>query len=459
MAFDFFYDAQIRRWLLQFIRVFSLIKMQTAPDSNGVVTENSIPVVYGDISRIVATLLKGNSENTLPPSPSMSVWIKELEMAPERRLNPYYVGKLGVDERELLNGQYTQDGGNRYTIERYMPVPYNMILELYLWTTNTTTKLQILEQIMTIFNPSIQIQQNMNLLDWTVMTDIELLGIVWSNRLPDQGTESQRDIATLTFKIPIWINPPAKVKQRKLIEEIIINVYDTAKLPDESIDKYFSLDPIKSCFNLEEQLIVTPGNHKIKIGVDNISATQILLLDSFEKEDPTVSWISLLNKYGTIRPGISYITLKINDDIESEVDDILGKISIDEDHPNLLNFEVDVDTLPATISSGPIDKIINPLTSWPGHNLPTAVVGQRYLLLNDIPLNTGTNPWGSVNGHENDIIEFDGYNWNISFLASNEAPNQYVKSLTSYQSYKFNGDEWVNTYFGIFNPGYWRIHL
>lgn len=459
MAFDFYYDGQVRRWLLQFIRVFSLIKMQTAPDVNGVVTENTIPVVYGDISRIVANILKQSSENTLPPSPSMSVWIKELEMAPERRLNPYFVGKLTVDERELVNGQYTENLGNQYAIERYMPVPYNLILELYLWTTNTTTKFQILEQIMTIFNPSIQIQQNMNALDWTVMTDIELLGIVWSNRLPDQGTESQRDIATLTFKIPIWINPPAKVKQKKLIEEIILNVYDTAKMPDNKLDKYFSLDPIKSCFELEERIIVTPGNHKIKIGVDDVSPTQIMLLDSFEKEDPTLTWNSLLDKYGTLKPGISYITLKINDDIESDSDDILGHISLVDGQPNLLNFDLDIDTLPQSIDSGPINKIIDPIISWPGHNLPTVTIGQRYLLLNDIPINTGTNPWGSVNGHINDIIEFDGSNWFISFLSSSEEPNQYVKSLTSYQSYRFNGTDWVNTYFGVFNPGYWRIHL
>ena len=47
---NFFYDGQIRRYLVQFMRVFSDIKIQTGPDANGVTSEKRVPVIYGQAS-------------------------------------------------------------------------------------------------------------------------------------------------------------------------------------------------------------------------------------------------------------------------------------------------------------------------------------------------------------------------------------------------------------------------
>lgn len=462
-TFSYFYDDQVRRYLLQFMRIFSLIKIRSAPDENGAVSESTVPVYYGDMSRMVAHILRKNSENTAPPTNVMSVHIASIKPLKELRRDPMWVGKINIDERKFdkETQSYTGDVGNQYSIERYMPSPYMLTMNLDIWTINTETKLQILEQIWTIFNPSVQIQQHENMLDWSIFTEITLEDVQWSSRTIPQGTDVERDVATLTFNMPIQINPPAKVKRKALIEQIVTNVYDVAEMPSELVNKKFELDSIKSCFDALGQIIITPGNHNVKIGIDGAGDAELILLDAYGNEDPTNSWEDLITQYGEYQNETSSITLKSNDDIESNEGDVSGFFEFRTDRSDAVGFTIDVDTLPSIIASGPITQIIDPTQSYPGDGiLPAAAIGQRYLLTEDIPDNTGLNPWGSVGAREQDIIEYNGTAWFVSFDSSNQGSNQYVSIAGSpTQHYRFNGQEWSHTYFGKYCPGYWRIKL
>ena len=101
-----------------------------------------------------------------------------------------------------------------------MPVPYNLNMAVDLWCSNTDQKLQILEQILVLFNPAVELQANDNPLDWTNITNVELIDINYSSRTVPQGTTSELDVATLTFSLPVWLNPPAKVKKQSIIQYI-----------------------------------------------------------------------------------------------------------------------------------------------------------------------------------------------------------------------------------------------
>ena len=99
-----------------------------------------------------------------------------------------------------------------------MRFPLIYLCKLGVWTPNTDTKLQLMEQILVLFNPTIQLQQNTNPFDWTQIVD-ELTDIQFNNRTLPQGVDEQIDVSTLTFTLPIWINPPAKVKRQSIIHE------------------------------------------------------------------------------------------------------------------------------------------------------------------------------------------------------------------------------------------------
>ena len=72
---QFFYDKQIRRFLTQFVRVFSEFYVEYGKDQDGNTTLYRVPVRYADTNRQVASIINNNSENTLTTVPIMTVYI------------------------------------------------------------------------------------------------------------------------------------------------------------------------------------------------------------------------------------------------------------------------------------------------------------------------------------------------------------------------------------------------
>ena len=218
-----FYDGQIRRYITQVIRMLSNFSYK---DGDGDLRR--IPVMYGDITRQVANILRDNSENKLPSAPRIAVYITGLDIDRNRTSDSSFVSKLHVRERAFdeNNNEYLNVQGKNYTVERLMPTPYKLTINADIWSTNTDQKLQIIEQIIMLFNPSLEIQTTDNYVDWTSLTSVDLDAVVFSNRSIPTGTESTIDVGTLTFSTPIWISPPAKVKKLGVITDIITNIFN-----------------------------------------------------------------------------------------------------------------------------------------------------------------------------------------------------------------------------------------
>jgi len=448
------------------MRIFSEIKVRNGPDANGMYTIQRVPILYGDPSIMVAQLIKGASENTLLPSPMFSAYIDDIKISPKRRQDTMYVGKVSTVEREFdaETQTYGSGPGVRQDVERYMPVPYDIIFKLDCWTTNTTTKLQIMEQIMTIFNPSLQLQQNSNILDWTSIFEIWFEDFKWSNRTIGDLTGDEQDVMSFKFKVEGWINPPAKLKRSGLIAEIVTQVFNVADVADVRgrIDKEY--DPLGCIGGIPIQIITTEGNYRISVE-QGTSTDTITLLNEFGQPDPTLSWFDLIQKYGQITPNISKIRLKLDPNIDVDTSDIIGGIALDPSNQSVLLFTPDIDTLPPTTLS-PILTIIDPMELYPGNGLPAAAAGQRYLLTSHdstgeepaIPPNVAGSPWGStLVAYPNDIIEFNGINWVVSFNSRNATGKNYVVNNENSSQYTFDGVDWTYTYYGQYAPGYWRI--
>jgi len=465
---DFFYDMQTRRYLLQFMRIFSDIRVRNGPDANGLYTIQRVPIMYGDPSSMVAQLIKGASENTMLPVPMFSAYIDGIKMNDKRRQDSQFVGKVSTVEREFdaLTQEYGPNPGVRQDVERYMPVPWDFTFKLDVWTTNITTKLQIFEQIAVIFNKSVQLQQNSNLLDWSSIFEVWLEDYTFTNRSIPQGGTEDRDVMSFKFKIEGWINPPAKVKRSGLIAEIVTQVYNVSDVNAIRTSIGEEYDPF-SCFGgIPIQIVTTEGNYKISVA--NAGAIDhITLLNEFGQVDPALSWESLIQKYGQITPNITKIRLKLDPDLDVTDSDIIGGIEQDPLNQNVLLFTADIDTLPPNTLQ-PITTIIDPMEVWPGNGLPLAAAGQRYLLTSAdsageepaIPPNVPTSPWGQMLvAYPNDVIQFNGINWVVSFDSQNSVGLNYLINNTNSSQYRFDSTtrEWSYTYLGIYGAGYWRI--
>jgi len=234
---SFFYDSQIRRYIIQFIRMVSNFQVQFGQNSQGITALQRVPVIYGDSSRQASTIIRQNSENSLNSVPAMAVYISNLGYDRERVLNPTFVDTMSVRERyfDSSTGTYSTQQGDVINVQRLMPVPYKLTLKLDIWTSNTEQKLQLLEQLTTLFNPALEIQSTDNYIDWTSITYILLTDVQWSSRSIPVGADTPIDVATLTFDLPIYISGPALIKKFGVIQKIIANIFNADGNIDEAI--------------------------------------------------------------------------------------------------------------------------------------------------------------------------------------------------------------------------------
>jgi hypothetical protein len=95
-----------------------------------------------------------------------------ITMAPDRRHG------VGMQENKPIlpfGGVFPDDVK---VMKRIMPVPYNLEMEVNIFTTNSDQTFQILEQLLVLFDPMLQIQKNDAPYDWTKLTTVELMRII-----------------------------------------------------------------------------------------------------------------------------------------------------------------------------------------------------------------------------------------------------------------------------------------
>jgi hypothetical protein len=466
MSQSFFYDEQIRRFLLQFTRICSNFQVEYGREEGSEAAALlRVPVRYGDASRNAQTIIQENSRNSMPSSPLMTFYVSSLDYDRPRMQEPYHVNKIAVRQRtyDEATDSYETTQGNAFTIERLMPVPYKLGITLDIWTSNTNQKMQLLEQMLTLFNPSLEIQSTDNFIDWTSLSVVELDSVTWTSRTIPVGSDNSIDVATLKFSLPIWISSPAKVKKLGVVERVIASIYDAKGDLNNAVTDNDLL--------LGTRQIITPYNYAVVVIGNQVqclqqrsTATQPSNTELTPTEinaDSNLLWPAVINLYGKLRPGISQLRLMQDD--ESEV---IGTVTVDPNDERFLILDIDDDTRPQN-TLAPVDKVIDPLMSAPGYGLPVATEGQRYLLTDATGAAGNRYPaeaWLGASGRPltaeaNDIIEFRNGYWTVTFVARIQTSQQYVSNLTTGIQYEWSGDSWIKSYQGVYPGGTWRLVL
>jgi hypothetical protein len=548
-----FYDGQIRRYIAQIVRFFSNF---TVRYSDG--TLHRVPVMYGDEDRQVASIIRGNSENKVNSAPRIAVYVTSLDLDASRLGDSTFVGKVHIRERgtaidEMTGDPYyiNQQGAN-YTVERIMPTPFKLTVKVDLWTTSTDQKLQLLEQILVLFNPSIELQTTDNYIDWTSLSTLTLDQTTFSSRTVPVGADSPIDIASLAFSTPIWISPPAKVKQLGVITNIIMNVFDGIGASPGSYIEGLGVDPSLDNNRTAGGTQLT----RVTVGISDygvmvygkqwadknqtqhtsfarlLAANEAVLpprnsFDISDKTGPGINWSTLFDQYpGQYRPDFSIIRL-----MQPNGAEVIGTIVINPLDETQLSVNWDQDTFPSDTlidsegrwlydqgfdqasARGNFDAIIDPQKIYPGHGMQNVEAGDRFLIVEDIgheyggklydstvtykfddiviylnkhyksislppvtnilptsdntkwQLIDGPDAWKSTNGidfvaYANDIIEWDGSQWNIVFNSSQETERMaWQTNIYTGVQYTWNTVSWVKSFEGEYRTGEWSLEL
>jgi hypothetical protein len=231
----YFYEQQLRSYLLQFVSIFYGLRVKTGKGSCDEEQFISVPIVIGHRDRVVTALMSGNTSNRSFSLPTMSVHLQALSMAPERRRNPGI-----LDQRTTLpvGGVFPDD---LTVVKRAFPIPFNSTIELSIYTSNTDQLYQILEQVLVLFNPDLQIQKSDGPFDWTRITRVELTDISNEENYPS-STDNRIIQWTLSFEMPIYLSVPMGIKD-DLVRKIVIQIGDLDKISIDEVDVTGNLTP------------------------------------------------------------------------------------------------------------------------------------------------------------------------------------------------------------------------
>ena len=246
----FYYDRQIKKYLTQFMAIFAGMQVSIGKnDSSDEEQLISVPIQYGNKDRVVAHILGDHTQNKPLRLPMLSAYVNGINMSPEMRKG------VGQTKRQsyLPRGEVFPDGIT--TVHQLMPVPYTLSVELAMYASNTEQHFQMMEQILMVFDPTIQIQTSDALFDWTKLTTVTLDGINFDQNYPI-GAERRMITSTLNFIVPIHISAPGNLK-KDFVKDIFVRIGTIsqssntseeiiADLDGQGIDyeNWFSLDDI-----------------------------------------------------------------------------------------------------------------------------------------------------------------------------------------------------------------------
>ena len=468
------YDGQIRRYLTQIIRLFGQFSYKDGQDRLV-----QVPVMYGDLTRQVGSILRDNSENKIPSAPRMAVYITNLEMDTARLADSSYVNKLNIRERayDSAGQEYLNSSGKNYTVERLMPTPYTLTVNIDIWSTNTDQKLQILEQIFMLFNPSLEIQTTDNYIDWTSLSVLNMDNINFSSRSIPTGTENEIDVATITLTTPIFISPPAKVKKLGVITKIITAIFAdnglevnidedayTQSLVEQKIKENEETEKIRNgqALTNEDALVVTTYQDYDIVFIDGVAK---LIKNGIVGSTSWTAW--MIAQPFIYEAGVTQLRLQRSTGLE-----IVGTVQINTlDETELQIVSLDEDSLPSDSdiagpngTRGSIEYIIDP-TRFDPRQVQDSSTNTRLLLLGsigDASSVDGAIAWKNEDNSnfvasENDIIEWDGLSWHIVFDASSESNETFITNLNTQTQYKWTGENWILSYEGEYPNGTWRM--
>jgi len=213
---DYYFYKTIRKSIIQFLNMFAEIDIARYNDAGEISGYIRVPLKYGPKSKVYYWLHEKDADGTRKHDiqlPIMGVSLTSIEFDSMRMPNMFDSIKVSTD----LSAR---------TISKYLnPTPYNIMLELGIWSKYMVDIDQICEQILPYFGPHAFTRIAIDTLDTTVENKIVLQSCT-PDVAPEFGEEDWRDIKwTLSFMLQTYIFKP--ITSVPIVETIFTNMYTT----------------------------------------------------------------------------------------------------------------------------------------------------------------------------------------------------------------------------------------
>jgi len=236
-----FYHETIRKIIVSFGTMFNTITLVRKDSSGNIIQSMKVPLAYGPKEKFLARLRQDAdlSKTVAITLPRIGFEIKNLSYDPTRKLNR-------VQKFKKVKGAKASQLDTQY-----MPVPYNLDLELYIMAKQSDDALQIVEQILPYFQPDYTLTIN-DMTDMGIKRDVPVVlsGISYEDSYEGDFTARRALIYTLSFTTKFYLYGP--VTSQKVIKTTQIDQY--TDMPDTSPkrEQRFSVTPKPSTADADD---------------------------------------------------------------------------------------------------------------------------------------------------------------------------------------------------------------
>ena len=216
-----FYHETIRKIIVSFGTIFNNIQIVRKNSSGNITQSMKVPLAYGPKQKFLTRIREDASisKTTAITLPRIAFEIQTLSYDTTRKLN------------RVTKIRKTSAKGSGKLETQYMPVPYNVDLQLFVLAKSGDDALQIIEQILPFFQPEYTITVNDNL-DMKQKRDVPIVltGIDYEDNYEGDFTTRRAIIYTLSFTAKFYLYGP--VTSQSVIKSVQVDQF--TDLPDKS---------------------------------------------------------------------------------------------------------------------------------------------------------------------------------------------------------------------------------
>lgn len=232
MLGTYYYHEIIKKTIISFGTLFNQIHIRHQTQDGQNFSDIKVPIAYGPRQKFLARITQQPELNkaTQISLPRMSFEMTSIQYDPTRKSNIVQSFKA------------CDDGGNIKKV--YMPVPYNIGLELNILTKLNEDALQIIEQILPYFQPSFNM--SVNLLDSIgEKRDIPMVLENISFQDDYEGDFSTRRalIYTLSFTAKTYLFGPIAESTEGLIRKVQVDLYTNTDIATAKREVRYTVTP------------------------------------------------------------------------------------------------------------------------------------------------------------------------------------------------------------------------
>ena len=227
-----FYHESIRKVIVSFGTMFNNINLVRKDNSGNISQSMKVPLAYGPREKFLVRL---NEDADLTKQvaitlPRIGFEIQNLEYDSARKLNRVQrFKKVKGAQAKQLDAQY-------------MPVPYNLSIELYVMAKQSDDALQIVEQILPYFQPDYTLTINDNVsMDSKRDVPIVLNSISYEDNYQGDFTTRRALIYTLSFTAKFYLYGP--VTSSKVIKTVQVDQYTNSEVNSPKREQRLTVTP------------------------------------------------------------------------------------------------------------------------------------------------------------------------------------------------------------------------